>query len=598
MTFYYSMKQMFRSPIKSLLFFLLIGVSAFFLALGGNLWNMNRSVMEEYEGIFTTIGTVEQVGKESGSIKIWDADQQDYSYTNTKTYGDRISPDVLDFEGADYILPARQRLYFGAFIEDLYGGVGNDRMITVEMTPVETVVADHSAAMRVVKVLEGQVQEDEIIYFCDHYNSEPDTYEAGKTYIAQLSMASFTHGVDGIEEYTSEYWSTYGIESTQFTLDGKRVEDPVKQGISVEEVTDGFYETERGKRWILAAKRQYYDLRTIPVQPVDGTKLLLPFYKKQVVITEGRDITAKEYTDGEKVCLMSYKTAMLLRKELGDKVILPLYYANYSAPAWGGVSYINTKGQLYPIFNEQEYKIVGIYTIKDPSQTEFSLVENEVIIPWGAVPENSWKDNVAGYSRMKASNTSFEIPKGTISQYQELLEKNGIEDLKINFYDNGYTQIQDGLENRKLMSAIFLISGGVLAVMILLFFSNLFISGQRERIAIERLLGKTKKKCGASILSGVLVLAAAGCIIGSAAGWKATGIAAKSAEKVVAFDTAFSDTAIEPVENLKDRAARPSPFVATMAGSGLMLVAFGITSCYMRAALEKAPLELLDEIEE
>lgn len=180
MTFYYSMKQMFRSPIKGLLFFLLIGVSAFFLALGGNLWSMNRSVMEEYEGIFTTIGTVEQVGKESGSIKIWDAAQQDYSYTNTKTYGERISPDVLDFEGANYILQPRQRLYFGAFIENLYGGVGNDRMITVEMTPVETVVADHSAAMRVVKVLEGQVQEGDIIYFCDHRNPEPETYEAGK----------------------------------------------------------------------------------------------------------------------------------------------------------------------------------------------------------------------------------------------------------------------------------------------------------------------------------------------------------------------------------------------------------------------------------
>ena len=58
MTFYYSMKQMLRSPLKSFLFFLVMGVSAFFLALGGNLWNMSRTAIQEFEKIFTTIGTV------------------------------------------------------------------------------------------------------------------------------------------------------------------------------------------------------------------------------------------------------------------------------------------------------------------------------------------------------------------------------------------------------------------------------------------------------------------------------------------------------------------------------------------------------------
>ena len=45
-------------------------------------------------------------------------------------------------------------------------------------------------------------------------------------------------------------------------------------------------------------------MRTIPVQPVDGTELLMHFYNGEAQITEGRDITEKEYAEGAKVCLI------------------------------------------------------------------------------------------------------------------------------------------------------------------------------------------------------------------------------------------------------------------------------------------------------
>lgn len=75
MTFYYSVKQMFRSPLKSFLFFLLMGVSAFFLVLGGNLWNMSKTAIQKFEEIFTTVGTVEQAKKEVKLRGIWDAEK-------------------------------------------------------------------------------------------------------------------------------------------------------------------------------------------------------------------------------------------------------------------------------------------------------------------------------------------------------------------------------------------------------------------------------------------------------------------------------------------------------------------------------------------
>lgn len=612
MTFYYSMKQMFRSPLKSVLFFVLIGASAFFLALGGNLWSMSRKAMQEFEQIFTTIGTVEQKTQNAGVKKNWDAKLKAYQYFPNRTYAERISDDVLDFEGAGYVEKPRQRPYFGAYVDELYEGIGSSWLITVEVTPVKTEVADHSVEMKVVKVLEGTVNVGDTIYVCDHANPNPPEFEAGTTYVMQLNYQGYAHGLETtegeVDEQLTEYSFVLGIMSTQYTLDGERMEDAVNDGPEYDEVTEGFYETERGKRWLLAAHMQDYLSHIVPVQPTDATKLLMPFYKDDVLISDGRDITKEEYKSGEKVCMIPNTLAMLLKKSVGDKLKLPLFYANYmSTPAdnfmvggGGGYSFtfINAKGQAYTTFNEQEYEIVGIYTIERSDESSYSIGRNEVVIPWNAVPENSWKDNIAGYGRMKGANTSFEIPNGTIQKYQELWEKQGIDDLEITFYDQGYTQLKEGINNRKMMSGIFLISGCVMAVMILLFFSNLFITGQRERIAIERLLGRTKKACAASILTGILVLAAAGSIVGSAAGLKATKTAAAKADAVSDFDTSYSISAVEKTEEVDVQWAAPSFALAMGTGGGLIIAAFVISACSMKEYLRKEPLQLLENIEE
>lgn len=611
MTFYYSMKQMLRSPLKSFLFFFLIGISAFFLALGGNLWNMSRTGMQEFEKIFTTIGTVEQTAVGSRTVSYWDAGSKTYQYFKGPVYGDRISEDVLDFEGADYQLKPRQRPYFGAYVKELYEGVGHDWMITVEVTPEETAVADHSLKMRVLRVLEGNLNGSDVVYVCEHSNPDPDEFVAGKTYIMQLSQIGAVHGRpagEAVDEFTIEYQITDGICSTQYTLDGERVYDEANEGPVYDEVTEGFYETERGQRWLAVSQEQDCYDHTIPVQPVDGTKLLMPFYRDEVVISEGRDITEEEYQSGKKVCLIPDTLALLLRKSLGDKLTLPLYYANYaqaptdtfSGKGGGGLSFsfLNAQGEIYSVFNEQDYEIVGIYTIKDTGTGSYGIGRYEAVIPWNAVPEDSWKDNIAAFSRMRGATTSFQIPNGTIQEFMDKWDRQGIEDLKITFYDKGYSQLKEGIENRMLMSWIFLVSGCVMSVMILLFFANLFITGQQERIAVERLLGRTKRQCSRSILTGILVLAAAGSILGSIAGWKATETAAKKADTEVVFDTAYSNLITENTKEEKVYWPEPDPVLAAGTGGGLLVAALLISSCCMKESLKKEPLQLLGSLEE
>ena len=65
----------------------------------------------------------------------------------------------------------------------------------------------------------------------------------------QIQMRTFAHGPAVKEgEEILEYWLAPGITSTQYTLENEQVYDPVNEEERYyDEVTDGFYETERGK---------------------------------------------------------------------------------------------------------------------------------------------------------------------------------------------------------------------------------------------------------------------------------------------------------------------------------------------------------------
>lgn len=142
-----------------------------------------------------------------------------------------------------------------------------------------------------------------------------------------------------------------------------------------------------------------------------------------------------------------------------------------------------------------------------------------------------------------------------------------------------------------------MISGCMMAVMILCFFSNLFITGQRERITAERLMGRTRRQCAASILTGMLILSAAGCIAGSAAGWLASENAADNIGDTLEFDRTYSDNAIANTEPAEE-AEPPGILLPCATGSILLAVSVIVSAGYMGETLRKEPLKMLGEIEE
>lgn len=621
-----SLKQMLRTPVKTILFLALITASAILVVLGTNLFFLNHRDMEKFEKMFTTIGVAEQISKESELIGSWDAELDTEYYYSKSGYGEWIDPSVLEFQGADYLVKPEKMPWFVAYmpeIESPYLTEGfEDQSFLVEVTPLETGEMA-PLPVKVTKVLgENQKLLGKTIWVCDHNNPKPDILDAGETYVMYIQGPGTGHDKNGryLNAEQGEYYLSKQ-QSTQYNSKGKCIGESAEEHL-FDEVTTGFYETDRGKYWIELAKTSGMWKNLYPVYPVKSLDFILPFQEKTAYLTDGREITKKEYEKGKDVCILPEDLAVKNNLKVGNKIELPLIGADYKeGPNQtfrhnGGSGFdftlMNAEWEIYEPFDTNEYEIVGLYRMEKADDSDMGISGREIIIPYTSVT-NSWENNILQDGPMNAGTTRFQIPNGTIDSFLKQWNEQGIKDVEITFYDGGYSELQDSIQNRKFMAYVLLIGGSVTAMLIMLLFGHLFISKQEQRTAIERSLGMSRRQCMSSMLSGIAALLCVGVILGSTGGWKLTEYAATQTSKAEKFDTTYTagkgnmlkgQTASQEMEkgtegemvltyDTKDTIA------STVIGGGVLLLSsFGIVSIYMRQNLKKEPIRLLTGSEE
>ena len=609
-----SLKQLMRTPVKTLAFLMLLILAVTFSMLGFQLWAGARDNIDRIDKAYMTIGTVEQMGTGVELRELWDPDKKEYRYYSVQKRDGMIPVSVLDFEGAGYIVKPEKRVCYGAYVPgfvmstDPYWESNFDNFFLIaELQPLEDSVSSEPFCMKVKKKLAGDWKDyvDEI-WFSDRSSETPVKFYADKTYIMSLwqDWSPFEQGY--------LFMPGNGIRSVQQDKSGKPITDPVTVWESNEddwdEVTEGFYDTPRGKAWLNLIESKKFEKYTVPVIPTQCTKLLMPFYEGDAWITKGRDISKEEYDSGEKVCLVEKDFATNNHLSVGGRLQLPLYFANYSSTQWGGgllynYTLLNAKGEVYPVFEDTAYTIVGIYeTLKASFSevTEYDLSENTVVIPFGSV-KNSDENNIISVGPMRGSTTSFQIPNGKIDEFMAAWEKQGVPSLQINFYDKGYTKIKAGLDDMMNTASVLLTVGSIITLLVIILFCHLLITKQRKRTAIERSLGMSKKACAASLLTGILVIVIPACVIGSAISFWLSGYAAEqmtAAHTEQAFDTMYSDWVNSDNPEAEE-------FTVGMEGSlnnawvGLWVIpaALGIAVVNIRGNLKSEPLRLLGEKE-
>ena len=619
-----SIKQMMRTPFRTAAFLILIGISSLLLTLGCNLFYISAQAQEAAKGAFATIGTVRQKPSGAAREKYWNPETGDYEAYSVDQYGAAIPYSALDIEGLPYIHKPKHQPFYAAYtgdyvvrnthseVDESWWGIGADCVIA-EMEPFEDCMPDHPVKLHFKKSLYGNITDRMLswIWFWDYENPHPKPLKAGQTYIMALYMD--THlGYSGIldkYEGVSAVWTPWlDVRGSQYKKDGTMLKDEKHKGRFFEQVTEGFYETAEGKRWLNIIEGFTIANYSIPVTPTNATKLLMYFYNGNAGISEGRDITEEEYASGAKVCLVDSKFAANNQLKPGDKLRLPLYYADYSAPACYYYPYwaertvtekmINADGQLYDVFEENEYEIAGIYQVTGGMQdyTGYEAPQNGVIIPAASV-ENSDEDNILNFSPMKPSNTIFQIENGTIDDFLAIWEEKGIDGLELAFEDNGYSELMHSFENTRKMSVILLGAGAGITLLILVFFCHMFITKQKVRTALERSLGVPKGKCLVSLCGGILLIVLIGVMIGSSMGAAFTKKAVTLSDSRNIYSSAFSanQAAAREIVLPEDFLKEQHMDVVLPCFSGALNLTAALLTAFLMAAgsLKKEPLELL-----
>jgi hypothetical protein len=595
-----------RTPVKTILFLLLVTFAAALSTVGINLWQMSNSNMNDFEKVFTTIGTIEQKKSVLNKMEQWDAMEQTSRYYYGSKYNPPIPLSVLDFDGANYIQKTEKRPFYGAYLPDYQlfppdrnGGRG---VIIVEFTVNEDCVPDHKIEINIEKQIYTKYRfNTTTVWFCDRYNPNPDQLYAGKTYVmAMLETPYRTNDTS----YGYVYTPIEMIGSWQYSEEGEVLPDEM-QGILYEEVTEGFYETEHGKRWLNLVECMELPYHTIPVTATNSTNLLMPFYSGTSYIITGEDISEEEYAHGDKVCLVSNSFARINNLVVGDKIMLPLYYANYrdsaggayrTSEVWAGFNMLNAKGEPYPVFYEAEYTIVGLVMTVGGGSSGYTMAKNEVIIPTKSI-QASDKDNIVAYGPMMGYTTSFQIPNGSMKEYKEAFQKLGLDELELRLYDKGYTELRAGLDNIRSMAFILLAAGVIATVLILVFFCNLFITKQKKRTAIERSLGMSKWKCTQSMISGILLIVLFGSLIGSLMGYLLTSTMANVVSGSSSYDLTYTIGSVRNSVGGETVAeyAYPAFSFSAITCAIIILFAFMLALAVIANNLRYEPLELLSE---
>lgn len=528
-----SIKQLKRSSVKLIVLIISVIITVAFLIIGSNLLIDTKFKIEHLENSYATIGTVEQKESTTKIESVWDASKKQYTNYRMPAYDQKISENILDFKNADYIVKPEKRPYYGAYLptydnhfeEDNYM-TSADLYLVVEFSPVEDVIPDHPVMVNIEQVLMGESRENEQLMICSHYQESPPMLLKNHTYIATLMAQENTHtDMNDIHEE----WVITGMapSSTQRDKSGNLIESDLnKVPIYFEEVAQNFYK-ERGQYWINMIESLQRLKKTVPVLPTNSIMVLPSFHKKESVIVEGRSINEDEFNNGNRVCMLQKKFAEKNQIKIGDSIELPLYFADYRNPSSiafgiGGAydfSLLNAKGDVYPIFSNQNYEVVGIYDFKNIQGEQMSgsteMAYDLIIIPSHSLSDsdelNRLDDGV-----MLHTTTSFIIPNGSIENYKQMFNQiKGHDQLEVSFNDNGYDMMKKTFEKTYVTSCLLLAAGVFASMIICTLIIYFFIVKQKKRLAIERSLGMNKKQCRVSMLSGLFMVVIVASLIGS-----------------------------------------------------------------------------------
>ena len=324
------------------------------------------------------------------------------------------------------------------------------------------------------------------------------------------------------------------------------------------------------------------DQHTFDVVYTDDMDDIMRFADNRMAIADGRMLTREDSAKGLDVCVVSSDFAIINRLKIGDAITLGLGTEMFEQ--YRGIGAVAVTPERYrPPEKEVTLKIVGIYIDTDSAiiqrrEPNWGYSINTVFVPKSLLPVD--ESQLAGHE-LTPAEFSFMVSAWDIEAFLEktapIIKNMG---LTLRYVDRGWSGIAREFETSKRLTLvqIAVFSCAVAAAIGLSVY--LFIGRKKKEYAVMRALGTTKKASARALLIPLMTVAAAALALGTCAAW------------IYAARTIENSAMLAVIERYDVNVAVPAGIVVVCVLGELLLI-YVIAQAILKRLSSLSPLALL-----
>ena len=460
-----------RSPLKSILFFILIFALTVVLMLGSTLVNTCLQTINKCKETYVTTATLEY---QSGLYP-----NQDIRDPSAVALQDAIDFDAL--EQKPYILQAEKTQNAGVFI----GGFENikDNMPAKTAVVLEVSVNSFNVEGQLLATVKNVLYSSTIQPGRTVFLNMPQEEDGSNAYLTPESGKRYL--LCGVSDGAPTGHS--GI-SVMPILPRAAVDADLSLSVPIVELTDEGYSVEDPRFTMFYRIAEAYEkinncrYATLATQPA----MLEAFSQNDYILKSGKLYTPEECADGTVRCLLPEVIASRLKLSVGDTVPIDVFTTDAYSLSDAYFPDV-TAMQTIPCL------VSGIYSSSNEDLPRVFMSS------FGDVPAG-----LAGYTigTLRLENGVRTLPQGLLPS-----------DITVTVYDQGYAGVYHALSELLTGALRLLLLAAIVALALLLLFAFLFVSRQADALQTMYMLGTSRAALcrytlygtGAILLPAVLI---------------------------------------------------------------------------------------------
>jgi hypothetical protein len=569
----YALKRLYRTPVKTIIFILLISLSASALSISAGMWKYSYDSIKRSKDAFTTIGILREL----------EFTEQIYKNSVEPKYDYELLSKVKEAAaGSEYARYTDEREYLMGYNPDMtsYGSLADNEGLYPYAFSIVTGVCEsisyspysyYSAIIKIDKddlnilpyffVEDSNYSDTEYIDMQGQYLTSDLNFpfKIGEKYIVYTYIAGYDHfkerwigSLDSrIPNYTDngehhvlseEEKKEHPEYSRDFVY---RILDDSMLSCHILSTDAQSFLDSGNERWNEIVNNCSITKNSTEILLTDDMYSIYPFNTGDVYILSGRAIQKDEYEQGAKVCVVNSFFAYANDLKIGDKIKLSVYESDFivkykmigSPPVGEVLGENDTEDYFAPlryegqdfIITEVEYEIVGTYRNSGRrGRGELLLSSNVMIVPLKSiegdfntkpVEAEVVRDVDGTIQRFNMERTSIPgsfsvvIENGKTEEFEEEMAALGYGGM-FYYFDQNYSQIS-GILDGYMKTASFIVLISILAwVCIAAVFLSIYMISSRKSLATMLSLGSGRIKALMSEMSGISLIIFIASIIG------------------------------------------------------------------------------------